>query len=97
MFIQLRKVKKSMTTNSTIIEGMKAQPKRVKARIKEFNSGQYGRGGEYIAVIQPEYFKNGRYKKQSFKVIEKIETIKKGYGYGNCKHAETIAEIIEIL
>lgn len=86
-----------MITNKVIIEGMKRQPKRVKARIKEFNSGQYGRGGEYIAVIQPEYFKNGRYKKQSFKVIEKIETIKKGYGYGNCKHAETIAEIIEIL
>lgn len=66
-----------MTTNNAIIEGMKAQPTRVKARVKEFNGGQYGRGGEYIAVIQPEYFKNGRYKKQSFKVIETIETIKK--------------------
>lgn len=46
-----------MTTNNAIIEGMKAQPTRVKARVKEFNGGQYGRGGEYIAVIQPEYFK----------------------------------------
>lgn len=72
-------------------------PTRVKAVIREYNSGRYGRMGEYIAIVEPQYFKNGNIKKSGFTVIETIEQIKKGYGYGNCKHSEVIHDILEII
>ena len=80
-----------------IEKAMKNQPVKVKARIREFNGGKYGRSGEYIAIIEPEYFKNGNYKKGSFRVVERLETIKKGYGYGSCTHSEQIADILEVI
>lgn len=80
-----------------IEKAMKNCPKRIKAVIREFNGGRYGKSGEYVAIVEPEYFKNGNYKKQTFRTIEVLEVRKKGYGYGNCNHSEQIADIIEIL
>ena len=65
------------------------------ARIKEFNGGRYGKTGEYIAEIKPEYFKNGNIKRSVFTVLDIKETIKKGYGYGNASKAWQIVSIIE--
>lgn len=73
------------------------QPEKVKAKINEYNGGKYGRSGQYIAIIKPEYFKNGNIKAQSFTVIEKVETIKKGYNYGTATHSESICDVLEIL
>lgn len=72
-------------------------PSKIKALIREWNGGRYGKSAEYIAVIEPEYFKNGSIKKGSFRVIEVLETTKKGYRYGNANHSEQIADILEIL
>lgn len=76
---------------------MKSRPSKVKAVVNQYNGGKYGRSGQYIAIIEPEYFKNGNYKKQSFNVVEVLKVVKKGYGYGNCNHSEQIADILEIL
>ena len=84
-----------MTT--TISKAMESKPSKVKAIIREYNGGKYGRTGEYIAIVKPHYFKNGNYKKQSFDVVEVIEVIKKGYGYSGCNHSEQIADILEIV
>ena len=73
------------------------QPKKVIALINTYNGGRYGRSGQYKAVIKPIYFKNGNYKQQNFVVIERLETIRKEYGYSGCNHSESIAEILDIL
>lgn len=70
------------------------QPKRVKALIGQYFGGRYGRSGEYIAWIEPEYFKNGNMIKSRFRVIEVVEVIKKGYGHGSCRHSETIKAVL---
>ena len=70
---------------------------KVKAKIGVYNGGRYGRNGEYIAVIEPRFFKNGNMKKSDFKVIETLEITKKGYNYGNAPCSESIKEIIEVL
>lgn len=67
----------------------------IKARITVYNGGRYGRPDEFIAIIKPEYFKNGNIKKTDFTIIEELETIKKGYNYGGI--AATSAVISEIL
>lgn len=36
---------------------------KIKALIREFNGGRYGRSGEYIAIVEPQLFKNGKIKK----------------------------------
>ena len=67
----------------------------VKAVIEEYNGGRYGRKGEYVAIIKPEFFKNGKIIRSNFKVIERLETIKKGYAAsGNATHSERIGSII---
>ena len=78
-------------------EVCKTQPKAIKAEITEYNGGKYGRSGQYIAIVKPQYFKNGNLKKTDFTVVEKIEEIKKGYGYGSATHTEAITDILEIL
>lgn len=68
----------------------------MKARIQVFCGGRYGRSGEYIAEIIPEYFKNGNMKRTKFQVVAKtIEVTKKWYKYGNATVSERIKEIIE--
>ena len=67
----------------------------VKAIIKEYNGGRYGRKGEYLAVIKPKFFKNGGIIRSNFEVVERLETIKKGYrASGNTTHAERVGSII---
>ena len=74
------------------------KPELIKARITVYNGGKYGRPDEFIAIIKPEYFKNGNIKKTDFTIIEELETIKKGYNYGgNATSSAVISEIIEIL
>lgn len=68
--------------------------KTVKARIKTYNGGKFGKSGEYVAIIIPKYFKNGNLKKSDFEVVEVLEIIKKDYGYKTATHSETIAEIL---
>jgi len=67
----------------------------IKARIKTWSGGKYGRCGEYIAIVQPEYFKNGKIKKTDFKVIKTLGTVKKGYHHQCANYSESIAEVIE--
>lgn len=78
-------------------EVIKNQPKTVIAKIREFNGGRYGRMGEYIAKVKPEYFKNGNVKSTIFTKLETLETIKKGYRCSNAKQSEQIVLIIEIV
>lgn len=67
----------------------------VKAVIEEYNGGRYGRKGEYVAIIKPKFFKNGGIIRSNFDVVEKLETIKKGYAASsNATHAERIGSII---
>lgn len=74
------------------------KPELIKARITVYNCGKYGRPDEFIAIIKPEYFKNGNIKKTDFTIIEELETIKKGYNYGGIvASSAVISEIIEIL
>lgn len=71
------------------------QGETVKAIIEEYNGGRYGRKGKYLAIIKPEFFKNGKIIRSNFKVIERLETIKKGYAAsGNAIHSERIGSII---
>ena len=91
------KEEEKRTMTSEIEKAMKNMPKQVKAVIREFNGGRYGRPGEYIAIIEPEYFKNGNFKKGSFHVVERLQTVRKGYGYGNCSHSEQIADILAVI
>ena len=80
-----------------IEKAMKKQPERIIARIREFNGGRYGRTGESIAIIEPEYFKNGEVKHSIFRRIETLETLKKGYSYAGASHNEQIIEILEVV
>ena len=67
----------------------------IKAVIEEYNGGKYGRKGEYLAIIKPRFFKNGGIIRSNFEVVERLETIKKGYAAsGNATHAERIGSII---
>lgn len=68
---------------------------KVKALIETYSGGKYGRPGKYIAIVEPQFFKNGNMKKTGFTVIEKIETIKKGYHHQCANYSERIAEILE--
>ena len=69
---------------------------KVKAIIREYNGGRYGRMGEYVAIIEPAFFKNGEMKKTGFSVIEKLEVTKNGYrANGNATHTESIYKVIE--
>ena len=52
--------------NKQIEEEMKNKPAKVKARIKIYHGGKYGRTGEKICIIKPEYFKNGNMKTTRF-------------------------------
>lgn len=70
---------------------------RIKALIREYNGGRYGKMGEYIAIVEPQLFKNGKIKKSGFKLIKYIETVKSGYRYGNATHNESIREVLEVL
>ena len=70
---------------------------KAKAIINVYNGGKYGRMGQYIAIIEPVFFKNGKMKKTGFRTIEVIEQIKKGYrATNNATQTESIGEIIEI-
>ena len=73
------------------------QPKKVKAVIREFNGGRYGKTGEYVAIVELRYFKNGKFKKTNFRLVEFIERTIWGYGCGNCRHTESITDILEIV
>ena len=66
----------------------------VKAIIQEYNGGKYGRMGEYVAIIKPCFFKNGKIIRSQFEVVETLETLKKGYRYGNATYSERIGTII---
>lgn len=74
------------------------KPELIKARITVYNGGRYGRPDEFIAIIKPEYFKNGKIKKTDFTIIEELERIKKGYNYGGiAASSAVISEILEVL
>ena len=68
----------------------------MKAIIRVYNGGKYGRMGEYVADITPEYFKNGKMKKTGFRVNEVIEITKKGYrACSSATQTESIWKIID--
>lgn len=74
------------------------KPEMIKARITVYNGGRYGRPDEFIAIIKPEYFKNGNIKKTDFTIIEELERIKKGYNYrGTAASSAVISEILGVL
>ena len=82
------------------VDGKKYYPKEkkpmtVKALIRTYSGGKYGRSGEYIAIVEPKYFKNGNMKKTDFRVVEKLEVIKKGYHHQCANYSESIAEVLE--
>ena len=67
----------------------------MKARIKIYCTGRYGRCGEQIVDLKKvEYFKNGRINQAATlrHGYDVIETIKEPYGYGI--KSESIVEII---
>lgn len=69
---------------------------KVKARIYERNGGRNGTPGEYIAIVCPRLGKNGKELKTAPKVLEIIDTIKKGYNYGGlCAKTITIKEYLQ--
>lgn len=68
---------------------------KVKALIKCYSGGKYGRIGEYIAIVEPKFFKNGNMIKTGFHVVEILETIKKGYHFPTARYTESIAEVLE--
>ena len=70
---------------------------KIKAVIKVWNGGSYGRMGEYTAIVEPELFKNGKIKTSKFKLIEILETTKKGYRSGSANSSENISEVLEVL
>lgn len=70
--------------------------KLLKVRIVEWYGGRVvgiNRTGEYIAIIKPQYFKNGDLMRTRFTVVKVLETIKNGYGCGQCAYAKRIAEV----
>lgn len=68
----------------------------MKAIIRVYNGGKYGRMGEYIADITPAYFKNGNMKKTDFKVNKIIEVTKKGYrACSSATQTESIFKVLE--
>lgn len=69
---------------------------KVKARIKTYAGGRWGRNGEYIAIVEPKFFKNGNIKKSDFRVIEVLEVVKKGYHHQCARYSESIDEVIEV-
>lgn len=69
---------------------------KVKARIKTCAGGKWGRNGEYIATIEPKFFKNGNIKKSDFRVIEVLEIVKKGYHHQCARYSESIDEVLEV-
>lgn len=74
----------------------KKNEKLLKVRFTTYNGGRYGKTGEYIAIIKPVYKSNGEIKKTDFEIVEILQTIKKGYGYGygNAVTAHSIKEIL---
>lgn len=67
---------------------------KVTALIETYSGGKYGRPGEYIAIVEPQFFKNGKMKKSNFKVIQVLETIKKGYHHHCANYSERIAKVM---
>lgn len=68
----------------------------MKAIIRVYNGGKYGRMGEYIADITPAYFKNGNMKKTGFTVNRVIEVTKKGYrACSSATQTESIFKVLE--
>lgn len=67
----------------------------VKARIKTYAGGKWGRSGEYIAIVKPEFFKNGNMKKSNFTVVATLEVIKKGYHHRCARYSERISRIMD--
>lgn len=65
------------------------------ARIKIWHGGTYGKSGEIIAEISPQYTKTGRLKKSVFTVERVIKVIEKGYSYGAAKTSMRIAEVLD--
>lgn len=99
--INAGKGEKRMTIEefNTINRKNRTRPEKIRARVVEFNGGYWGRPGEYIADLAPQYFKNGNVKKTDFNVVNPntIERIKKGYRANcNASHSESIIEIMAI-
>lgn len=67
---------------------------KVKAIIETYSGGRYGRSGEYIAIVEPQFFKNGNMKKTNFNVVETLETIKKGYRHHCANYSERIYKVM---
>lgn len=67
----------------------------IKALIRTYSGGKWGRSGEYIAIVEPKYFKNGNMQKSGFRVIEKLEVLKRGYHHPCANYSESIAEVLE--
>lgn len=67
---------------------------KVKATIETWSGGKYGRPGEYVAIVEPYFFKNGNMKKTGFRVIKTLEIIKKGYHHQCANYSERIAKVM---
>ena len=67
---------------------------KIIAKINEWNGGNYGKSGQYVAIVEPELFKNGKMKKTGFKEIERLETLKDGFRCRGASHSESISEVI---
>lgn len=69
----------------------------VKALLTEYNGGKHGKTGERIAIVKPQFFKNGKMKKSGFEELQEVEVIKKGYRFGTANHNEVITKVIEVI
>lgn len=99
-YYKLEKLKKLLEKENAFIinerRTHKGYGEKVKARIYEWNGGRNGTPGEYIAIVCPRLGKNGKELKTAPKVLEIIDTIKKGYNYGGlCAKTITIKEYLQ--
>lgn len=70
---------------------------KVKAliEVKVFGNSRYNRNGMYYAIIEPEFFKNGKMKKTGFKEVERLSVIKDWYDKFAAHTSYSIVEVLE--
>ena len=73
------------------------RPEKVLAVVSVYNGGKWGKMERYAAEIAPQYFKNGKMKRSGFRVINRVETLQKGYRSQGAAQSESITAILKIL
>lgn len=65
------------------------------AQVAEYYGGAYSRPRRTLALIEPEFFKNGNMKSGSFTVIKEIAVLENGYHYSTASFTGKSFKIID--